>query len=160
MASQPPGRPEGPSPRSEQSGKRKVVVIIRERNGNSVRAVFRAESQALSFIKSRIAKGMMVNADETTSWGSLHALFEMKRINHQAAYSLGGACTNMAEEYFGRLRRAEAGHHHHISGVYLLRYAQESSWREDNRRISNGNQVRRVAGLAMGKQTSPDFVGV
>ena len=26
---------------------------------------------------------------------------------------------------------------------YLLRYAQESSWREDNRRVSNGNQVTR-----------------
>ena len=28
-------------------------------------------------------------------------------------------------------------------------YAQESSWREDNRRISNGDQVNRVAALAM-----------
>jgi hypothetical protein len=31
----------------------------------------------------------------------------------------------------------------------LLRYAQESSWREDNRRVSNGEQVSRVAALAM-----------
>ncbi len=142
-----------------QSGKRKVVVIIRERNGNSVPAVFRAESQALSFIKARIAKGTIVNADEAPGWDDLHATFEMKRINHQDAYSLDGACTNMAEEYFSRLRRAEAGHHHHIAGAYLLRYAQEASWREDNRRISNGDQVRRLAGLAMGKRTSPDFVG-
>ena len=43
--------------------------------------------------------------------------------------------------------------------MYLLRYAQEASWREDNRRVSNGDQVRRLAGLAMGKATSPDFVG-
>jgi hypothetical protein len=28
------------------------------------------------------------------------------------------------------LRRAEIGIHHHIAGAYLLRYAQESSWRE------------------------------
>jgi hypothetical protein len=32
---------------------------------------------------------------------------------------------------------------------YLLRYAQVSSWREDNRRTSNGEQVSRVAGLAL-----------
>jgi hypothetical protein len=70
----------------------------------------------------------------------------MKRINHQDAYSLDGACTNQAEEYFSRLRRAEIGiHHHHIAGSYLLRYAQESSWREDNRRVSNGDQVSRIA---------------
>jgi hypothetical protein len=33
----------------------------------------------------------------------------MKRINHPEAYSLDGACTNYAEEYFSRLRRAEVG---------------------------------------------------
>lgn len=47
------------------------------------------------------------------------------------------------------MRRAEIGHHHHISGAYLLRYAQEASWREDNRRAANGEQVNRLAGLAM-----------
>ena len=65
----------------------------------------------------------------------------------------------MAEEYFSRLRRAESGHHHHIAGAYLLRYAQEASWREDNRRIANGDQLRRVAKLATMKVTSVDFVG-
>jgi hypothetical protein len=55
----------------------------------------------------------------------------------------------MAEEYFSRLRRAEIGIHHHIVGAHLLRYAQESSWREDNRRVSNGDQVNRIAALAM-----------
>ena len=142
-----------------QSGKRKAVIIIRERNGNSVPAVFNGESQALAFIKSRIAKGTIVHADESPNWDNLHAAFEMKRIDHSQAYSLDGACTNIAEEYFSRLRRAEAGHHHHIAGAYLLRYAQEASWREDNRRISNGDQVQRLAGLALGKRTSPDFVG-
>ena len=89
----------------------------------------------------------------------MHANFEMKRIDHSKAYSFDGACTNMAEEYFSRLRRAEAGHHHHIAGQYLLRYAQEASWREDNRRVSNGDQLRRLTALATMKATSPDFVG-
>jgi transposase-like protein len=104
-----------------QTGKRKAVIIIRERNGNSVPAVFRTEGQALSFIRSRIAKGTVVNADESASWNDLHARFEMKRINHEEAYSLDGACTNWAEEFYSRLRRAEIGHHHHIAGAYLLR---------------------------------------
>jgi transposase-like protein len=142
-----------------QNGKRKVVVIVRERNGQSVPAVFRTEGQAQSWIKARIAKGTVVNADEAPSWDALHGAFEMKRINHQEAYSLDGACTNWAEEYFSRLRRAEAGHHHHIAGAYLLRYAQESSWREDCRRLSNGEQMHRIAGLAMRKAVSPDFTG-
>lgn len=142
-----------------QSGKRKAVVIVRERNGNSIPAVFKTEGAALSWIKSKIAPGTKVNADEAPSWNSLHGRFEMKRINHQEAYSLDGACTNWAESYFSRLRRAEVGHHHHIAGPYLLRFAQEASWREDNRRVSNGDQVRRVATLAMARKPSVDFSG-
>ena len=142
-----------------QTGKRKAVVIIRERNGRSLPAVFRTEGQALTFIRARIAKGTIINADESGSWDALHAQYEMKRVNHEEAYSLDGACTNWAEEFFSRMRRAEQGHHHHIAGPYLLRYAQEASWREDHRRISNGDQVHDIASLAMHKKTSPDFVG-
>jgi len=54
----------------------------------------------------------------------------------------------MAESYFSRLRRAKVGIHHQIAGPYLLRYAQEASWRKDNRRMSNGDQVSRAARLA------------
>jgi transposase-like protein len=142
-----------------QTGKRKVVVVIRERAGNSLPAVFRTEGQALSFIRKRIAKGTTVNADEAGSWDALHGRFEMKRINHEDAYSMDGACTNWAEEFFSRMRRAEIGHHHHIAGAYLLRYAQEASWREDNRRVSNGDQVQRVSALAMKHKQSVDFTG-
>jgi transposase-like protein len=142
-----------------QSGKRKAVIIIRERDGKSLPAVFRTEGQALKFIQSRITKGTVVNADESANWNALHSRFEMKRINHEEAYSLDGACTNWAEEFFSRMRRAEIGHHHHIAGAYLLRYAQEASWREDNRREPNGAQVSRVAGLAMQNKPSVDFTG-
>lgn len=145
--------------KGRRSDKRKAVIIIRERDGNSVPAVFRSEGAALSWIKSRIAEGTTVQADSAAAWNDLHSRFEMKRINHEEAYSLGGACTNWAEEYFSRLRRAEIGHHHHIAGAYLLRYAQEAAWREDNRRVSNGGQVDRVATLAMKRPPSVDFCG-
>jgi transposase-like protein len=142
-----------------RTGKRKVVVIIRERGGDSLPAVFRSEAAATNFIRSHVKPGTVVNADEAGSWDALHAKYEMKRINHGEAYSLDGACTNWAEEYFSRLRRAEVGHHHHISGAYLLRYAQEAAWREDSRRVGNGEQVQRVAQLAMAKKPSVDFCG-
>jgi transposase-like protein len=142
-----------------QSGKRRVVIIVRERNGNGVPAVFKSEAQAYKFIAARVAKGTVINADEANSWERLHERYEVKRINHQEAYSLDGACTNWAEEFFSRMRRAEIGHHHHIAGPYLLRYAQEATWREDNRRVRNGDQVQRVAGLAMKQKQSVDFGG-
>lgn len=55
--------------------------------------------------------------------------------------------------------RGEMGHHHHISGPYLLRFAQEAAWREDSRRVANGEQVTRVATLAMAAKPSVDFCG-
>jgi hypothetical protein len=135
------------------------VVVVRERGGNSVPAVFKSESHAASFIRSRIAKGTTVNADEAASWDHLHDRFEVLRINHEEAYSLDGACTNWAEEFFSRMRRAEIGHHHHIAGPYLLRYAQEASWREDNRRVANGDQVGRLVALSLKQKPSVDFGG-
>jgi hypothetical protein len=53
----------------------------------------------------------------------------------------------------------EIDHLHHVAGPYLLRFAQEESWREDDRRLSNGEQVHRVAGLAMASKAGVDFTG-
>src|SRR4051812_42683077 len=61
-----------------QSGKRKAVIVIRERDGNTLPAVFRTEGAALSWVRSRIAKGTVVNADESPNWNELHSRFEMK----------------------------------------------------------------------------------
>jgi transposase-like protein len=142
-----------------RTGKRKVVVIIRQHGGDSLPAVFSSEAAATGFIRAHVKPGTIVNADEASSWDSLHARFEMKRIDHSKAYSLDGACTNWAEEYFSRLRRGEIGHHHHISGPYLIRFAQEAAFREDARRVGNGEQVSRVAALAMTNKPSVDFAG-
>ena len=144
---------------ANQTGKRQSVVIVRERDGSSLPAVFASEGAALSWIKSRINLGTIVNADDAHGWNDLASKYEMKRINHSEAYSLDGACTNQAESYFSRLRRGEMGHFHHVSGPYLLRYAQEASWREDARRVDNGAQVRRVTELALKRGPSVDFAG-
>lgn len=145
--------------RSNKSGKRKFVVVIRERGGETLPGVFRTEGQALSWIKSKVVKGTVLYADDAAVWNDLHARFEVKRINHDRAFSLDGACTNGAESFFSRMRRGEIGHHHHVAGPYLLRFAQEAAWREDNRRVGNGEQVSRVASLALGRKQSVDFCG-
>jgi transposase-like protein len=128
--------------RQNQSGKRKVVVAIRERGGHTLPGVFRSEADALSFIRTRIAAKTTVYADEAAVWNELHARFELHRINHQEAYSLGGPDeinTNAAESFFSRMRRGEIGHHHHVAGPSLIRFAQEAAWREDHRRDPNGS---------------------
>jgi len=142
-----------------QSGKRRVVVAMRERDGRTLAQVFPGEDAAVPAIRLRIARGTVVHADESPAWNPLHARFAMQRVNYQDGYSIEGACTNGAEAYFSRLRRGELGHHHHIAGPYLVRYAQESAWREDLRRTSNGEQAYGVIGLAMRSSPSVDFCG-
>jgi transposase-like protein len=146
--------------RVNQSGKRKVVVVIRERDGKTLPGVFESEVAALNFIRTRVAPQTELYADEAGSWNELHARFTMHRINHQEAYSLTcGVYTNNAESFFSRMRRGEIGHHHHVAGPYLIRFAQEASWREDHRREANGEQVDRLVALAMANRPSVDFCG-
>ncbi|CAO3439923.1 possible transposase [Azospirillum doebereinerae] len=119
-----------------------------------------------------------MHTDESSAWNDLHARYPMHRINHQDAYSQDGACTNGAESFFSRIRRGEIGsrrnsvppaastnevcaigYHHHISALYLHRYAQEAAFREDHRRTSNGEQFRAVLALVTRNGPSVDFCG-
>ncbi len=110
-------------------------------------------------IRQRIAQGTVVHADESSVWNSLHARFAMRWIKHQDCYSVDGACTNGAESCLSRLRRVELKHHHHIAGLYLVCYALEAAWREDLRRVGNGEQTHGVVGLATRSSPSVAFCG-
>jgi transposase-like protein len=146
--------------RQNQSGKRKVVVVIRERGGRTLPGVFRSEGEALNFIRRSVPASTELYADEAGSWNELHARYTLHRINHQEVYSLPGEVyTNNAESFFSRMRRAEIGHHHHVAGPYLIRFAQEAAWREDHRRDPNGSQVDRIVALVMRNKPSVDFCG-
>ena len=143
----------------EQTGKRRVVVVMRARKGRTLPFVFLKESDAIPTIRARVPFGSVMHADEASGWDGLHAYYEMHRINHSIAYSLDGACTNQAESYFSRLRRAEFGVHHKIGGRYLSQYSSEMAWREDHRRESNGAQFKMIAGLAINHPTSRQWRG-
>ncbi len=142
-----------------QTGKRRVVVIMRERGGRTLPFVFKAEGQSVHTIGQRVALGSTIHADEAAHWDVLHSRYLTKRINHQEVYSDGEACTNMAESFFSRLRRAEIGTHHHISGQYLAAYAGEMAWRENNRRISNGEQYLLATSSALAHPVSRQWKG-
>ena len=145
--------------RRYRSRKRRCVVVIRQRGGASVPLVAKHEAEAVPLIRQHVARGSVVHADEATAWDDLQAWYEMRRINHRRAYSADGACTNQAESYFSRLRRAEIGQHHHIAGPYLDHYAGEMTWREDSRRTRNGTQFVAAGCLTLGHPRSHRWTG-
>lgn len=129
------------------SAKRKCVSIMRERGGRS-RAFIMSEAEAALMVRQVVAPGSEIVADENPVWNRLHGQYRVRRVNHQKQYSAGnGVSTNWAESYFARLDRSEKGIHHHIAGDYLDQYANEMSWREDNRRRSDQEKFDMLAGL-------------
>lgn len=142
-----------------QTGKRQVVVVARERNGETLTHVAKSEAEGVPFVLGAVAHGSTIHADEASHWDSLEARFLTKRVNHSVEYANAESNTNMAESFFSRLRRAEIGTHHHIAGRYLAAYAIEMAWREDNRRVSNGEQFLMVAGAAMAHPVSRQWKG-
>jgi transposase-like protein len=135
---------------AELAAKRQVVVVVREVLGRTLPFVVPRESDALPLIRKHVASGTIVHTDEAGAWDALHASYPMKRVNHSREFkSKDGACTNEAESWFSRLRRAEMGIHHRISGEYLYQYANEMAWREYHRREPNGLHFRRVTQAAL-----------
>jgi hypothetical protein len=106
-----------------------------------------------------VTLGTELHADEAPHWDPLEFLYDTHRINHSEAFSTFDACTNQAESYFSRLRRAIVGQHHHVSHRYLHQYATEAGWREDHRRQANGTQHTVVLTAALHSPVSRNWKG-
>ena len=145
--------------KANSSGKRECVVIMRERRGRSLAFVVANEGDACPIARDKVGTLATIYADEGTGWDALHAGWDTRRVNHSVAFMDDGVCTNQAESYFSRLRRAEIGIHHHIAGPYLNAYAGEMVWREDNRRVANGSQTALVGRAAMVSRQSRRWAG-
>jgi len=144
----------------EQTGKRQVVVVAREVMGRTLPFIVPRESDAVPLIRKHVASGTIIHADESSAWERLHASYDTRRVNHSQEYATDdGTSVNQAESYFSRLRRAEIGQHHRISGRYLYQYANEMAWREDNRRLPNGMNWRLVTGAALRHAKSQTWAG-
>ena len=135
------------------------MVVARQRGGKTLTFVVKREGLGVASINARVAPESVVYADEAASWDVLHTRFLTKRIDHSKCYSDGIACTNQAESFFSRLRRAEIGTHHHFAGRYLSCYANEMAWRENNRRQSNGAQYLKVTEAALNAPVSRTWAG-
>lgn len=142
-----------------QTGKRRVVIAIRQRKGRTLSFVAKQEAEGVRLVSRNVHRSAEVHADEASHWDNLHALFPTLRINHSEAYSLNGVCTNQVESYFSRLRKMVSGQHHHVSPQHLRAYASHAAWMEDHRMDSNGVVARKVIGLAMAHPVSRNWKG-
>lgn len=153
--------------RLEARKKKKIVVVATERTCLETGRVGRVrtfevkkESDSVPILRDLLRQGTVVHADESTQYDSLNAFFETKRIKHAKWFSDGIACTNQAESFFSRMRRAERGVYNSIGRNHVLFYAQEMAWRQENRRVSNGQQFSKLLGNILKTKPSSKMSGL
>jgi hypothetical protein len=105
---------EPPALAQNRTGKRRVVIALRERGGRTLTRAFLREAEGVDFAKERIEPGAVVAADDVAHWNLLTPTFDTRRINHSDAYSRD------------------------VSANRLGAYAAHAAWLEDHRFESNG----------------------
>lgn len=104
---------------------RSIVALIKEENAKDV----------LELTHRLVQPDSTICTDENSAYDNLALHYNLGRVNHSQEYcSIGGITNNLAESFFGRLRRMIMGVHHRMENNYLMHYANETAWREDKRR--------------------------
>lgn len=153
-----------------QSGKKRAILTLRQRGSvekqgavKTLTFIINSENQddVKNIVERIVSKSSTIHADENSAYDLLYAKYTMKRINHSIEYFdiVTKACTNQAESYFSRLKRAKMGQHHKMNPNYLAYYANEVAYREDTRRISNGEIFQDIVYKAMHSPVSPELCG-
>jgi transposase-like protein len=145
--------------KEHQNGRRRVVVVMRERLGRTLPTVTLSEAEGVALVNENVDRMATLSADEATHWDALHMGWSVDRVNHSEVYSDHGKHTNWAESYFARLRRMVVGQHHNVSPQYLHQYANQAAWLEDNRRKDNGSLAFGLVQNAMGSPVSRNWKG-
>ena len=143
--------------KEHQTGKRRVVVVMRERLCRTLPMVTMADGVAL--VNENLDRMATLPANEASHWDALQAGWQVDRVNHSVTYSDHGKHTNWAESYFSCLRRMVVGQHHHVSPQYLHQFANQSAWLEDNRRVDNGALAYGLVECAMASPVSRAWKG-
>ncbi|HDR1345210.1 TPA: IS1595 family transposase [Pasteurella multocida] len=152
--------------KENQNPNKRCVVVAREHFSTDEKAenplnrgakrshVFVAYSESQSVVKDFadhfITHNSRINTDESTAYESLLLDYDLRTVNHKDEYrSDFGVTNNQSESFFSRFKRMYYGHVHKMNNTYLLNYANEIAYREDNRRQSNGWQFNDILGKCL-----------
>ncbi|XHN43509.1 hypothetical protein O1Q79_01566 [Lonepinella sp. MS14434] len=133
-----------------KGGDKSIVALIKEENSEDVQAL----THALVKPNSKIC------ADENPAYDNLIYHYDLWRVNHSQEYcSIDSITNNLAESFFARFRKLQKGIHHKLSNKYMMLYANETAWREDNRRKSEQEKFDDLLLRSLTTKPLKDFIG-
>lgn len=107
-----------------QGACRTIVTVIKNEN----------ERDVLALAKKYIEPNTTIYTDNHSCYTSLASYYTVKQVNHAEEYSSDdGVNENQAESLFARIRKLFS-HIHKCAPKFLIYYANEIAWRDDNRR--------------------------
>jgi hypothetical protein len=148
---------------AHERGKR-ALVVLRERGGNSV--MFAADGETPEVARAAVGavlepgKATTLVTDESGAYSRMERFGPHRSVPHSVGYEVDGVNTNQAESSFSRARRAHIGVYHRISPTWLDLYAGEICWREDRRRLGDGEQATDIMALALSHRQSRNLTGI
>ncbi len=104
-----------------QTGKRRVVIAMREREGRTLPFVGTSEGEGVALANENVSRMSTVSADKASHRDELHMGWHVDRVNHSEIYSNHGKHTNMVKSFFSALMIVNFNSLRQNSCLYLLR---------------------------------------
>ena len=89
------------------------------------------------FLWKHIDKGSLLITDEYPGYRGMNSQVRHATINHSKEYANGLIHTNTIEGFWGLLKRAWFGSHHHYTRKHALSYIVEACYKYNTRRFEN-----------------------
>ena len=121
---------------------------MRERGGKTLTFVFKTEAASVPILRQRVAPGSTSMPTTPPAGMRCTARYRPSASIIRVLSATARPTRTKPRASSRRLRRAEIGIHHHVAGR-ISAYAAEMDWREDNRRVSNGEQYLMAANSAL-----------
>ena len=104
-----------------QTGKRHVVIAMREREGRTQPFVGTSEGEGVALANENVSRMSTISADKASHRDELHMGWHVDRVNHSEIYSNHGKHTNMVKSFFSALMIVNFNSLRPNSCLYLLR---------------------------------------
>ena len=143
-------RTQGTQGRSTQTKTPLAVLVERDGNSKAMKVVSTDAKTLKENIRRNVSKSATIMTDEWQAYNGLETEFAGHEVvdHGKGQYVNGNAYTNTAESWIALLKRGIVGTFHHVSEEHLDRYANEFSFRWNNREVSDAERtVSAVKGI-------------